>query len=242
MARPVEQRRHRRALHDPARVHDQHVVGELGNDPQVVRDQKDRHVQPLLQIAQQLENLRLRRHVECGGRLVGDQELGAAAQCNGDHHALPHAAGEFVRIGAHDLAGRGNTHERQQFLCPHARRRSGEAELDPKRLHHLVADGEDRVQRCHRILEDHGDFASADGLHLPLAQALEVTPAKPDASRRQSRRLRQQLHEGHRGYALAAAGFADDSHSSTRPNLEAHVPHGIERSLSHIEGDGEIPY
>src|SRR3712207_7792710 len=48
------------------------------------------------ELAQQVEDLRLDRHVEGGGRLVGDQDLGLAGDRHRDHHALAHAAGELV--------------------------------------------------------------------------------------------------------------------------------------------------
>ena len=43
------------------------------------------------QAVDQLQNLRLNRDVERGGRLVGDQQLGAAGDRHGDHDALSHA-------------------------------------------------------------------------------------------------------------------------------------------------------
>ena len=49
-------------------------------------------------VLQQLEDLRLDRHVERGRRLVGDQELRLAGQRHRDHRALPHPAGELVRV------------------------------------------------------------------------------------------------------------------------------------------------
>ena len=52
----------------------------------------------LLQVAHQVEDLRLDGHVERGGGLVGDQQLGVAGQRHRDHRALPHAAGELVRV------------------------------------------------------------------------------------------------------------------------------------------------
>ena len=52
----------------------------------------------------QLQDARLHGHVERGRRLVGDQQIGIAGERLGDHHALPHAAGELVRIALHDLA------------------------------------------------------------------------------------------------------------------------------------------
>ena len=51
-----------------------------------------------LQLLDQLEDLRLHRHVERGRRLVGDQQLRVADQRHRDHRALAHTAGELVRV------------------------------------------------------------------------------------------------------------------------------------------------
>ncbi len=48
--------------------------------------------------------------------------------------------------------------------------------VEDDRLHDLRADGEDRVERGHRLLEDHADVAAANRLHLALGQADEVAP------------------------------------------------------------------
>ena len=69
----------------------------LGDHAHVVRDHDERHVTLLLQGHEQVEDLRLDRHVERGRRLVGDEQLGIAGDRHGDHHALVHAAGELVR-------------------------------------------------------------------------------------------------------------------------------------------------
>ena len=52
----------------------------------------------LLQLAQQLEDLRLHGDVERRRRLVGDQQLRSAGDRHRDHDALAHAARELVRI------------------------------------------------------------------------------------------------------------------------------------------------
>ncbi len=79
-------------LHRLALVHDDGAVGDLGDDTHVVGDEEDGHVLLLLQHLDELEDLRLDRHVEGGRRLVGDQQLGPAGQRHGDHDALAHAA------------------------------------------------------------------------------------------------------------------------------------------------------
>ena len=99
--RVVEERVDVRPLGDGAEVHDRDLVGDLGDDAQVVRDEHDRHAELVLQLAQQLEDLRLRRHVERGRRLVGDQQVGLAGERRRDHRPLPHAAAKLERIGVH---------------------------------------------------------------------------------------------------------------------------------------------
>jgi hypothetical protein len=69
----------RGALDDAAGIHHRDLVGHFGDHAEIVGDQDDRHAGLLLQVAQQIEDLRLHGHVERGGRLVGDQQHRAQA-------------------------------------------------------------------------------------------------------------------------------------------------------------------
>ena len=60
----------------PAHLHHDHPLGHLRHDAQVVGDEHDRHAQLALQCAHEAQDLRLGGHVERGGRLVGDQQVG----------------------------------------------------------------------------------------------------------------------------------------------------------------------
>ncbi len=90
MLRVLEERQHIGSLHDFACVHDHHVTSELRHDPQIVRDQEDGHAHVGLQGSQQVENLGLNGHIEGGGRLIRDEQVGAAGEGHGDHHPLLH--------------------------------------------------------------------------------------------------------------------------------------------------------
>jgi hypothetical protein len=110
-----------------------------------------------LQVGEQLEDLRLDRDVERVVRLVGDHSRGAHHERHRDHDALPHPARELVRVllGA---ALRVRDADRGQHLD--GARPGGLARgalVHPHHLGDLVADGEDRVERRHRLLEDHRD-------------------------------------------------------------------------------------
>ena len=96
--RVVEELALRPVLDDAARVHHGDVVGDVGDDAEVVRDQDHRRVEVVLELVDQLDDLRLDRHVERRRGLVGDQDVRVVRQRHRDHRALAHAARELMRI------------------------------------------------------------------------------------------------------------------------------------------------
>ena len=68
------------------------------HQPQIVRDEEVRELQPLLQIHQQVDHLRLHRDVERRHRLVEDDERRVERERARQADALPLAAAELVRI------------------------------------------------------------------------------------------------------------------------------------------------
>jgi hypothetical protein len=71
----------------------------------------------------QLDDLRLHRDVERGGRLVGDEQIGLVGERHGDHHALALAAGQLMRIAPSRLCGSGMPTWVSTRACARARRR-----------------------------------------------------------------------------------------------------------------------
>ena len=93
-----EQRPRGRLLHDLAGVHHGDLVGAAGDDAEVVGDEDHRHVAVALLVGEQVEDLGLDGDVERGGGLVGEEQLRAAGQRDGDRDALAHAAGQLVGV------------------------------------------------------------------------------------------------------------------------------------------------
>ena len=81
-----------------AGIHHRDAVGDLGDDAEIVGDEEHAHAALALELAQQVEDLRLDGDVERGRRLVGDEQRRVAGERHGDRGALAHAAGELVRI------------------------------------------------------------------------------------------------------------------------------------------------
>jgi hypothetical protein len=80
------------------------------------------------------------------------------------------------------------------------------------RLGDLIADGEHRVERRHRLLEDHADAIAADRAHVLLGQRQQILAGVADAAAGDAPgRRRHQPHDRQRGDRLAAARLADDA-------------------------------
>ena len=182
MLRRGEQRLDRRFLDDAAGVHDRHAVGHLGDDAEVVRDEQQREAQSFLEIAQQVEDLRLDRHVERRRGLVGDEERRPAGERQGDERALAQPARELMRILAHAPLRLGYADGREQLdrLLPRVRARR--ASVNAQRLLDLIPDRVDRVERGHRLLEDEADLGAAHVLHLALGQRQEIPSLEENLS------------------------------------------------------------
>ena len=72
-----------------ARIHHADAIGDLAGHAQIVSDEDRRHPEPLLQFAQEKQNLNLDGRVECRCRLVREQQLRAGRKRMRDHDALP---------------------------------------------------------------------------------------------------------------------------------------------------------
>ncbi len=173
------------------------------------------------QIEHQVENLCLDRHIQSGCRLVGDKQRWVAGKRHGDHHTLAHTAGELVRVVAHTLARIGDAY--------HVERRHGDLErlllrlpLVPEdHLHHLVADFEDRVQRGHRLLEDHADLVAPQLAHLRQRELQQIGAVELDRARDDlAGRIGNQPHDRKRGHRFTGARFPHDAEHFVLVDIE----------------------
>ena len=168
-----------------------------------MRDQDHPHPPLLDDPSQQLHDPRLRRHVEGGRRLVGDEDVGVRADRHRDHHALSHPARELVRMVVDAALGLGQAHVASTAI---ARSR---ASRRPTRSCASIASTicshrHQRVQRRHRILVDGRDLAAPDARHLALGRIGEVAATQEHVAARDAGAGRQQPHQRERRQRLAA--------------------------------------
>src|SRR5262249_2059788 len=158
MQRVVEQLVAIRELDDAAEIHHRDALAEMPHPREIVSDEQVGEAEALAQILEQVDDLRLDRHVEGGYGLIADDEFGIERESARDPDALALAARHLVRVAIDKI--RTEAADREQLAHPgHAARRIG---LDGVYLHWLgddVADLHARIERAVWILEDDLDAA-----------------------------------------------------------------------------------
>ena len=180
-----------RGLDDPAEVHHRDPVADVADHREVVGDEEVGQAELVLQVDEQVDDLRLDRHVEGGDRLVADDQLRAQGQCPGHADALPLAAGE---LGREPVVVLGVEADASPSAPARWRLRSARAPMpvDGERVADDRADPPARVQGAVGVLEDHLDVAA----HRPQLAPDEVrdVPARRSGSSREVRSYSRAMH------------------------------------------------
>src|SRR6185295_12722183 len=152
------------------------AVGDVVDYREIVADEHQREAELLLQILEQVQNLRLDRHVERRDRFVADHHVGPEREGTRDADALALAAREGVRVAA-ELPAVEADHLHQ--LADHLAAIGVVADaVDDQRLDQDVVDGHARIERAERVLEDELELA-AEAVQLLAFQHHDVDLAAP---------------------------------------------------------------
>src|SRR5215510_66937 len=99
--------------------------------------------------------------------------------------------------------------------------RNAFVKLDP--FTYLITNRVNRIQRCHRVLKDHSDIATADSTHLLIAELQQIGTIKHDLSRGDSTGWRDQAHYRQAGYRPTASRLSDQRQGRPPNYIEAHI-------------------
>ncbi|QNQ99423.1 hypothetical protein BGI51_18175 [Pseudomonas oryzihabitans] len=205
-------------------------------------DEHDGRAEFPLQIAQQVQDLRLDGDVQRRGGFVGDDEVRFAEQRHGDHHPLAQSATELVRILAQALAGVADADLFQHGLraCPGGL--AIQPAVAPQHLGELVADAVGRIEGGHGFLEYHRQAIAAQVAHALFAQGQEVVLAQRQARRLAPGLARQQIHQRQGGERLAAAGLAHQAEHFAPLHLQVQAAHGVQGVIPQGDIDAQVSY
>src|SRR5882724_11362102 len=180
MQGPAEQIRDRGLFDNLPGIHHGDALRMLGHHAQVVGDHDDAHAQTFFEVRNERKHLGLDGHVERGGRLVGDQQPRFAGKCHGDDGALPHPAGQSMRIFLDTATRIGNADQIEQFDRPRQGCHLRSTAMHEDRFRDLPADREHRIERTHRILKDHCQPVATQEAHFIVGQLHQVATLEQD--------------------------------------------------------------
>lgn len=221
-------------LDNVAVLHDGDAVGDLADDGEVVGDEEHGEVMSAAEVVKEGEDLRLDGDVEGGSGLVGNEETGPVDEGHGNEDALALTAGELVGVVAVAVGGVGKghvVHGGEDAVAD-----GGTAQVWVVGLEgfgDLGADGHDRVEGGHGLLEDHGDVAAAVAAHGGFGEGEEVCAVEVDAAC-DGCGGGEEAKQGEGGGGFAGAGFSDEAQGFARGDREGDA---VNRE-SLVEGDG----
>ncbi|MNE28540.1 hypothetical protein D3C80_1219850 [compost metagenome] len=220
-------------------THDINPVRKAANNPEIMRDEDHRHAEPLLQICQQVEYLRLNGNVERSRRLVSDQNIRLVGERHGNHHTLALSARKLIRIAVDAALRFRNANQFEQFKNTRARFLFAHATMISQRFGQLIANAIKRVERGHRLLKDHRDLCTAYLIECLIGHTDQVLPA---IERLPSSLpvLGQQAHHRHGCLTFTGPGLTDDSDGLTGFDIQIDATDGFNRSVVCIEGNAQV--
>ena len=183
----------------------------------------------LLELLQEVQDLRLDRDVQGGNRFVADDQLRFHGQRAGDTDALPAAAVQLVGIAVDQpLRQADGFHQLQDpvFDLRFGPVLPAHLHAFRDRLHHGFA----RIQRREGILENDLHVRTAFP-QFPAAELKDILPVENDLS---GGRL-DQPEDAAPGRGFSAAGFADDAESSALLQGEGDIVDRVQHAAAGFE-------
>jgi hypothetical protein len=184
--------------HTPG-IHDGDALCQLNDCANIMRDQKHGGAERIRNLLDLPKDTFLNQHIKSSRRLVHNEKLRLQHQCRGNHHALAHAAGKFVRELVHETGLEADQIE--ELPNPLARRASVDFDVGAHRFMHLGADAPYGIER---ILGALGNKRHPLHQHLPAKGVVRQTE-KVDAHetediclhiRRSGQQTEERLDEG----------------------------------------------
>ncbi len=145
-----------------------------------------------------------------------------------------------MRIGIQPAPGRRDLHQLQEVERALERRLVGHRLVARDRLGDLLADREHRIERQHRLLEDHRHRGAPHVGERAVVERQDVVAVDHDLAGDLALARRQQPHHRLERDALARARLAQDGHDLAARQVERHAVDGVHRRVARDERDGEV--
>ena len=139
----------------------------------------------------------------------------------------------MIRCGSGKRTRRASSRALDRFLAR-------DAFVVDRHLDQLLAELHRRIQRCHRLLVDHGDRGAANAAQLFRRHGADVAPLEQDLAADDAAVLPHEIHDGERDGRFAATGLAHDAMRLAGHEREIEVDDGRDLSGARVIGDREV--
>ena len=211
-------------LHDSSRIHHRNPVTDFRSNSKIVCHHHNTHAKIFLQLLQKTDDLFLHRDIQGSCRLIRKKKLRSGSKRNGNHRPLPHASGELMRICRKTLLCRRNSNHLHQPHCLSFLLLPAHFLLEG--FHNLLSDRLHRIQRCHRLLENHADVPAADFPKLRFRHFPQILSVKQNLSPGYLPGILQNLEKRSAGHTLSAAAFSDQAEGLLLPDGKGDIING----------------
>ena len=174
---------------------------------------------------QHLQNLRLHRGIQSGGRFVGDDQPWAQCQCTGDQRTLAQATGQLIGSLAGTQFGLGHADFVQQLDNPLSAAAPVAPLVGREYFQNLFAHRAQRVERDQRILQHKANAFAAQTAPATLRQPEQILPAITQSARRHPRPGTGQTNQAARRHAFTRAGLTHQRQGLARRQGKRHIAH-----------------
>ena len=196
-------------------------------------------VHPLLQFHDFAQNLSLRYHVQRGGRLVHNQQIGVEHQAQHNGQPLHHSAGQLVRIER--IYPFRQVYQIKQFQGALTNLSFGcMGFVHAIDILKLAADAVHRAEAVHGLLKHDGNAPPQELFEGILRHGKQVLPVKFDAARYASKPGIELPQHGHDDGRLARSALADDTQRIATLNAEGNPVHCFEIFLARAIANTQV--
>src|SRR5215510_2794337 len=202
-------------LDHPSKIHDRDTMAQVPDHAEIMGNEQVGELELLAEFFEEIDDLRLDRHVERRDRLVANNEFGPQRERarNADALALP--AAHFVGVAIGKLF-RQAAHVQQLMDAPFLRPPVRLDVMDADWLADDLANLHARIERAVRVLEDDLDTPAQTTQRFP-PEVCEADTVEQDFALRRA----FELQDAAAGRGLAATRLADQAERLAATNIEA---------------------
>ena len=104
----------------------------------------------------------------------------------------------------------------------------------------MLSDGEHRIQRAARVLENYANLPASDALPLPGSKREKIASLEEDFAGFYPPATIHESEQRERERRLAAAGFTDQGENLTRCYLKRYLANRVDWPLRRLVGDLKV--